>query len=422
MNEATINNIITSTSCRYGDIYYFKHDDPIGKSFEMYGEWAENEIEFLLSLLSVGNTVIDVGANIGSHTMAFASKVGASGKVISFEPQPIVGEVLEKNIKINKFTNVEVHLEGVSGKIGNAFIPIIDYSEHKNIGAISLSNQETKDMLKVPVNTIDTLNLSCLDLIKIDAEQMGQQVIAGMSETIKRCRPLIFCECNDIEEAFLLTQRMGQHAHYQVYVVQTSAFNSDNYKNNSENFFHYAWESNLLFVPEEHYPLEGKHTEKINVILPDNMTKLYTEVYKTPRYEDKTPYNRDFVKLNQLLQDKDNRIRNLESEQFNSKQLQTKIKQLEFRCMKFYKKNIELKGIISNFIHESDQLKNLDQQHRQEKSLIRQQLEQFNTGSTASTVVPVIKPKKKRKGITSFIEKNSRSVRRIFTRKKTGKK
>lgn len=408
MNEANMNNIITSTSGRYGKIYYFKNTDPVGKSFEEYGEWAENEIEFLLSLISSGDTVIDVGANIGSHTIAFASKVGETGKVISFEPQPIVGEVLEKNIKTNGFTNVDVHLEGVGEKIGDAFIPISNYSEHKNIGAISLSNQKTDDMLKVPVNTIDALNLDHLKLIKIDAEKMGQQVIIGMSETIKRCRPLIFCECNDVEEAFLLTSRMGQHNHYQVYVVQTRAFNSENYKQNSENIFHYAWECNLLFVPQEHYTIADKHNDGINVILPDSMDKMYNEVFKTPRYEDKTPYTRDCVELNRLLQDKEQRIKVLEKEQFNSKQLQIKIDQLEFRCMKFYQKNIALNSAIAKLISETKNQKNVDMQ-----------LEQCNGNTLAHSIG---KQKKKRKGIISFIEKNSRSLRRIFKGKKAGKK
>ena len=61
------------------EIFYFPQDDPIGKSLAMYGEWAEPEIEFLSTFIGLGSAIIDVGAYLGTHTLAFSRRVGPGG-------------------------------------------------------------------------------------------------------------------------------------------------------------------------------------------------------------------------------------------------------------------------------------------------------------------------------------------------------
>lgn len=90
--------MIETVPGRYGKISFFSSDLVIGRSLRTYGEWAENEIRFLLRSVHPGDTVLDVGANIGTHTLAFARAVGVSGKVWAFEPRPEIFRVLDANI------------------------------------------------------------------------------------------------------------------------------------------------------------------------------------------------------------------------------------------------------------------------------------------------------------------------------------
>ena len=58
--------------CKYGLTMFNSNDMYVGRSLDKYGEYAEGEIDLFKELIKEGDTVYDVGANIGSHTLAFA--------------------------------------------------------------------------------------------------------------------------------------------------------------------------------------------------------------------------------------------------------------------------------------------------------------------------------------------------------------
>jgi Protein-L-isoaspartate(D-aspartate) O-methyltransferase (PCMT) len=85
---------------RYGRIAVPDGDTgPIGTSLRLYGEWAEHEIRFLLNFIEPGCCVIDIGAYIGTHTLAFAKAVGPNGTVISIEAQDVIFRLLKTNTR-----------------------------------------------------------------------------------------------------------------------------------------------------------------------------------------------------------------------------------------------------------------------------------------------------------------------------------
>src|SRR5262245_57768187 len=92
---------IETQPCRYGVLSFFKNDTIISRSLKEYGEWAQAEIEVLLDFMGSGDIVLDIGAFIGTHTLAFAARVSDRGNVYAFEPQPVFFEVLKKNIGQN---------------------------------------------------------------------------------------------------------------------------------------------------------------------------------------------------------------------------------------------------------------------------------------------------------------------------------
>ena len=85
---------------------YNEHDIYIGRSLDLYGEFSEGECDVFRQLIQPGWTVLELGANIGSHTVFLAKRVGPSGRVIAFEPQRIVFQTLCANIALNNLLNV----------------------------------------------------------------------------------------------------------------------------------------------------------------------------------------------------------------------------------------------------------------------------------------------------------------------------
>src|SRR5256885_16943119 len=74
--------------CRHGMMLYNINDQFQGRMLDKYGEYSEGEVDSFAQLLKPGMTVVEVGANIGSHTLAFAPLVGSHGRVVAFEPHP----------------------------------------------------------------------------------------------------------------------------------------------------------------------------------------------------------------------------------------------------------------------------------------------------------------------------------------------
>lgn len=152
------------------------------------------ELEFLnlLAELSINKTgtVIDVGANIGNHTVFFA-KLCSFKRCMSFEPNPAVSYILERNIDLNALKDrVEFHNLGVGASGGHMFV---GESLVNNYGATKLY-QQGLSQTKIDIIALDELALTDVDLIKIDVEGMAVDVLRGAQRTIRDNKPIVFVE------------------------------------------------------------------------------------------------------------------------------------------------------------------------------------------------------------------------------------
>jgi FkbM family methyltransferase len=162
-------------------------DTHIGRWVEEEGrlDHDQNSLPLILKHIYRGDTVLDIGANIGSHTIAYADKVGVRGRVIAFEPNPDAFECLQYNMK--DYRNVELRNEaaGLSGKV-----VLIKHPE--NIGMTYVENSD-KGFKTV---SIDSLNLDKCNFIKIDVEGFELNVLKGAEQTLKRFKPALLIEIN----------------------------------------------------------------------------------------------------------------------------------------------------------------------------------------------------------------------------------
>lgn len=158
------------------------------------GRWHALGIEsFVSSVCGLPDTIVDVGANRGEFSL-FASSVVKGGKVICFDPNPQCLAKLRGDILRNSITNIEIHQVGLSSESGSMMlhVPRI-YSGQASFGPMDDFDieYEVKAELKRGDDVLANENPA---LIKIDVEGFECHAIEGLSQTIRRCRPLVITE------------------------------------------------------------------------------------------------------------------------------------------------------------------------------------------------------------------------------------
>ena len=234
---------------KHGCFLYNKNDLFIGRSLECYGEWCEPGLDILLQCANSGGIILDIGANIGTHTVALARKVGTNGRVIAFEPQRVVYQNLCANVSLNRLINVDCLHKGVGEKNAVCNVPITDPETQQNFGAFELSENKTGE--PVEIITIDSLSLQACSLIKVDVEGMEKEVLTGANDTIRKFRPLMFVENNNLDKSEELIETIFA-MDYVAWWVIANYFRPSNFFANETNVFATSAPSADLFcVPAE---------------------------------------------------------------------------------------------------------------------------------------------------------------------------
>jgi FkbM family methyltransferase len=149
--------------------------------------------------VAVGDTVYDIGANIGYVSLSLAKSVGPTGQVIAFEPIPKNVEYLREGIEINHLTNVQLLEFAASDQFGEAVIRITE-----NLSTASLvwhRNNPSATQLNIRTVQIDQLvesgSLGYPRFVKIDVEGAEGSVLKGMRRTIAAAKTVLFIECSE---------------------------------------------------------------------------------------------------------------------------------------------------------------------------------------------------------------------------------
>lgn len=238
-------------STKYGKMNVIPADRIVSHALSLYGEWAGDELYFLHKLVKPGMHVLDIGAFIGTHTLAFARFVGESGQVYSFEPRKEIYQVLCSNIDANEIKHVQAFNMGLAEVVGSIALESIDITESVNFGGLSIDNFVPKainNIYEVHISTVDTLDVPVVDFMKLDVEGMERRVLEGSVQVIAKDQPLIFCECNSMASGYEIFQ-FCQPLNYRVFGLLSDAYNPDNFNGVADNIFGDAKEVSLLLVP-----------------------------------------------------------------------------------------------------------------------------------------------------------------------------
>jgi FkbM family methyltransferase len=141
-----------------------------------------------------GTAAIDVGANLGIHSLVLSACVGAGGRVHAFEPVAALRAKMEENLKINTITNVQLYEYALGNSIGT-----VSFRSNATDFNIGRGCVDPKGNLCVSMTTIDNefrdIELP-VSMLKIDTEGHELQVIEGAACVIEKHRPAILMEYN----------------------------------------------------------------------------------------------------------------------------------------------------------------------------------------------------------------------------------
>jgi FkbM family methyltransferase len=234
--------------CRTGPMLYNKYDIYMGGSLQKYGEFSVGEQQIFAQVVQPGALVVEVGANIGAHTVELARLAGHDGEVHAFEPQRIVFQALCANLALNQFANVFARQAAVGEKAGTITVPPLDPAVRTNFGGVSLQGVTFGE--SVPLVTLDSLDLPACQFLKVDVEGMEVEVLNGSEQLIETHRPIMYLENDRIERSEELLG-IVERLRYTAYWHFPRVFNPDNYFGDAENVFGDIASVNILCVPNE---------------------------------------------------------------------------------------------------------------------------------------------------------------------------
>jgi FkbM family methyltransferase len=212
--------------CRHGFLLHNVNDLRIGRSLDLYGEWSEGEINLFKTLISLGQTVVEVGANIGAHTVYLAKAVGLQGKVFAIEPHRLNYQMLCANLALNSLTNTYSYQIALGETPG--FIPVATLAQNSSSSSLHQAEQ-------VQVATLDSFGIPQCRLIKLDVGTMLPQVLQGATQTLQRCQPIVYV----VDERAIPATAISHLAAlgYDLYRYQPPLYDPNNYFHNSHNVF-----------------------------------------------------------------------------------------------------------------------------------------------------------------------------------------
>ena len=208
MKESNKNLKIINT--QFGKIVVNINDKFIGKSFINQKYWGLEDIEVISKIIEYKckkkNKIVlyDVGANIGSHSIALSNIFKNKIVIRAFEAQSNIYEMFNQSININNLNNIELYHNAVSDKNDEIIrINLPDYSKPNNFGGLELfkpfQNSDNAQMQKSGIfEDVKSIQLDIfneeVDFIKIDVEGMENLVLKGSKNLIVNHRPFLFME------------------------------------------------------------------------------------------------------------------------------------------------------------------------------------------------------------------------------------
>jgi FkbM family methyltransferase len=186
----------------WGDSMDVLLPDTVSIALYQYRFFESGLTRIVLAQIKPGMTFFDVGAHFGYFTLLGSHLVGPTGHVHSFEPTPNTFQTLKRNTAGRP--NVQLNQRAVYAHADT--LTFAAYEDHPSFNAVDANAAEAfNPALKHTTYTVQAISLDEYvaatgakpDVIKLDAEGAEEQILKGMTDTMRRLRPLITLEVGD---------------------------------------------------------------------------------------------------------------------------------------------------------------------------------------------------------------------------------
>jgi FkbM family methyltransferase len=186
-------NLALARTHRGHKILVDTRDMAISPHVVLDGIWERHVEDAVCRLLKAGDTAVEVGANIGYHTLAMAERIYPAGKLYAFEANPELANLVEKTVFMNGYADrVEVFNCAVTnrgGPVSFDFMPHLNGGGHISVG----DPHPDATRIVVPGATLDEklAYVAAIDMLRIDAEGAEPLIISGAQALIGRSPSLV---------------------------------------------------------------------------------------------------------------------------------------------------------------------------------------------------------------------------------------
>lgn len=181
-------------------------------------------LSYLRHFINPNKNVLDLGANIGTHSVIYSNYINSNSVVYSFEPQKLVFDILTKNIELNNCKNIVTFNLGCSN-VNDVFYMNACYEIKENQGAFRIDstlNESTglRIECKILDELLDELNINQIGYVKIDIEGHEYEALLGMRNMLSRDHPVIMIEihdsCSTKNDTMGILVELGYSTHYRI--------------------------------------------------------------------------------------------------------------------------------------------------------------------------------------------------------------
>jgi FkbM family methyltransferase len=171
-------------------------DAGIGRELRAFGVHEPILTHALRHEIAAGETVVDIGANIGYYTLLLRKAVGDSGRVVAIEPSPDNYRQLLSNLALNEFTNIDTLHAALSNSEGVSTLHISSKSNWCTL--LPRTDSEYRGTEPVQTLTLEgvaqSFGLTSMDAVRMDIEGYEFVAIDGIKPALQRFRPRVYME------------------------------------------------------------------------------------------------------------------------------------------------------------------------------------------------------------------------------------
>lgn len=186
---------VVMVSTPYG-IFTAWNDCMITQQLREFGGHQRNDLEMVLTFVREGDTVVDVGAHIGTWTIPLARAVGKSGHVYSYEGHKDNFDLLQQNIRNNGYANVATASLGVVSSEQQIWIPTSGHRYNTgNVSYIPTTNHQIPGRKTIGIDSwFEEHNINSVRVMKVDAEGSEASVLLSAQNIIEEHKPILYLE------------------------------------------------------------------------------------------------------------------------------------------------------------------------------------------------------------------------------------